>query len=141
MARNNKVDHLRDVSLFSACTVKELTLIARASDEVTVDASVAVVTEGQRGREFYLILSGRAVVSRGGRKVAELGPGQYFGEMSLLDGAPRNATVTAAGPTTLLVLDQREFAALLDTTPGVARKLLTQMAGRLRVADEKAVTH
>jgi CRP-like cAMP-binding protein len=141
MARNSKVDRLQDVQLFSSCTVKELTQIARASDEVAVGEGTSVVTEGSLGHEFYLILDGRTAVSRGGKPVAELGPGQYFGEMSLLDGAPRNATVTALAPTKLMVLGQREFAALLDSTPGVARKLLTQMAARLRAADDQAVTH
>ncbi|HEX7442264.1 MAG TPA: cyclic nucleotide-binding domain-containing protein [Acidimicrobiales bacterium] len=141
MVRNSKVDSLQDVPLFSSCTVKELTQIARAADEVTVAEGTAVVTEGTLGHEFYLILEGRAAVSRAGQPVAELGPGQYFGEMSLLDGAPRNATVTAVGSTSLLVLGQREFAAVLDSSPGVARKLLTHMAARLRAADEMAVTH
>ena len=80
-------------------------------------------------------------MSRDGASVAELGPGQYFGEMALLDGAPRNATVTATEPTDLLLLGQREFAAVLDSSPGVARKLLTHMAARLREADKQAVTH
>jgi len=67
--------------------------------------------------------------------------GDFFGELALLDGAPRNATVTATEPTDLLVLGQREFAAVLDSSPGVARKLLTQMAARLRQADAQALTH
>jgi CRP/FNR family cyclic AMP-dependent transcriptional regulator len=141
MSGKSTVDHLQDVQLFSSCTDKELSLIARASDEVTVADGTAVVTEGSTGHEFYLILDGRADVSRAGRSLAELGPGQYFGELSLLDGAPRSATITARAPTTMLVLGQREFAAVLDTTPGVARKLLTQMAARLRAADSHAVTH
>ena len=141
MARNSKVDRLQDVPLFSACTVKELTLIARATDEVDVAAGKEIVTEGSLGHDFYLILDGQATVSRGDSSLATLGPGQYFGEMALLDGAPRNATVTAAAPTTLLVLGQREFAAVLDSSPGVARKLLTNMSARLREADEHAVTH
>jgi CRP/FNR family cyclic AMP-dependent transcriptional regulator len=141
MSGKSTVDHLQDVQLFSSCTDKELSLIAPASDEVTVADGTAVVTEGSTGHEFYLILDGRADVSRAGRSLAELGPGQYFGELSLLDGAPRSATITARAPTTMLVLGQREFAAVLDTTPGVARKLLTQMAARLRAADSHAVTH
>jgi len=141
MARNSKVDQLQDVQLFASCTAKELTLIARAADEVTVDEGTDIVTEGSLGHEFYLILEGRASVSRGGERVAELGPGQYFGELSLLDGAPRNATITTLVPTEVLILGTREFAAVLDTTPGVARKLLTQMAARLRAADNHAVTH
>jgi CRP-like cAMP-binding protein len=141
MARNSTVDRLQDVALFSSCAERELTQIARASDEVSVDDGKEIVTEGTAGHEFYMIIDGTASVTRGGVLVAELGPGQYFGEMSLLDGAPRNATVTATTPTTLLVLGQREFAAVLDSSPGVARKLLQHLAARLRDADQQALTH
>jgi CRP/FNR family cyclic AMP-dependent transcriptional regulator len=141
MARNPNVERLQDVALFSACTDRELTQIARASDEVSVEAGKEIVTEGTPGRDFYMIVEGSASVTRGGAKLADLGPGQYFGEMSLLDGAPRNATVTATAPTRLLVLGVREFAAVLDSSPGVARKLLQHLAARLREADENALTH
>ena len=141
MARNRKTEQLREVPLFSACTDKELAQIARACDEMTVDADVLVVEEGAKGQEFFLIVAGEASVSRGGRRVASLGSGQYFGELSLLDDAPRNATVTAKTPLTLLRLGHREFAAVLDSWPGVAHKLLKQMARRLRLADEHSVTN
>ena len=134
-------DQLRDVSLFGSCTDRELSQVARAGDEISVDAGADVVTEGSTGEEFYLILSGTARVTRAGADLAELGPGQYFGELSLLDGAVRNATVTAASPLSLWTLGPREFAAVLDSWPGVARKLLTAMAKRLRAADEQAVTN
>lgn len=141
MTGKKNVERLQEVALFSACTDRELTQIARAMDEVSVSPGKDIVTQGTLGHEFYLILDGRASVSRDGTTVAELGPGQYFGEMALLDGAPRNATVTASEPTDLLVLGQREFAAVLDTSPGVARKLLTHLAARLREADSQAVSH
>ena len=141
MARNSKVDQLQDVQLFSSCTVKELTQIARAADEVDVEPGTSIVTQGSLGHEFYLLVSGKVSVTRDGAEVAQLGPGQYFGELSLLDGAQRNATVTAVEPSVLLVLGQREFAAVLDSSPGVARKLLTQMAARLRAADDQVVSH
>jgi CRP-like cAMP-binding protein len=141
MTGKKNVERLQEVALFSACTDRELTQIVRAMDEVSVSPGKDIVTQGTLGHEFYLILDGRASVSRDGTTVAELGPGQYFGEMALLDGAPRNATVTASEPTDLLVLGQREFAAVLDTSPGVARKLLTHLAARLREADSQAVSH
>jgi CRP/FNR family transcriptional regulator, cyclic AMP receptor protein len=141
MARNTKTDQLRGVQMFAACTDKELAQIARACDELTVEADSTVVEEGTPGEGFYLIVSGDAEVTRGGRRVATVGPGQYFGELSLLDEAPRNASVKALTKMDLLQLKRREFSAVLDSWPGVAHKLLEQMARRLRQADEQAVTN
>ena len=86
-----------------------------------------------------MIIDGDATVSRQGRKVATLGPGDAFGELALLDKAPRNATVTARPPMELVVLGQREFGGLIDEVPGFARKLLAGMARRLRDSDAKSV--
>jgi CRP-like cAMP-binding protein len=141
MARNTKRDQLRGVQMFSACTDKELAQIARACDEVAVAADTVIVEEGTPGEDFYLIVSGEAAVSRGGRIVATVVPGQYFGELSLLDMAPRNATVTATSAMKLIRLGRQEFDAVLDSWPGVAHKLLRQMARRLRVEDQQSVTN
>ena len=141
MRSDSKLEHLAQVQLFSALSKKELTQIGKAADEVPVPAGRVIVSEGAAGHEFYLILEGQAVVRRKGRRVAMLGPGQYFGELSLLDRGPRTATVVADTDMTLLVLGQREFAAILETVPPVSRKLLQAMAHRLREADERATTH
>ena len=141
MAKDSKLEHLAQVRLFSACSNKELALIGRASDEVRVPAGKVLCQEGSIGYEFYLILDGQAVVKRGGKKVATLGPGQYFGELSLLDRQPRSATVEAATDMTVLVLGKREFSGLLDEVPTLAHKLLSAMAARLREADAKAFSH
>jgi CRP/FNR family transcriptional regulator, cyclic AMP receptor protein len=140
MPRDSKVAHLSNVRMFSALTKRELATVAQASDEVSAEAGQVLVKEGSIGHEFFLILEGTATVRRNGRKVATLGPGQYFGELAVLDRAPRNATVVADGPMQLLVLAQREFSTVLDTVPGVAHKLLRSMATRLREADAKDVT-
>jgi CRP-like cAMP-binding protein len=141
MARDSKLEHLGQVRLFSALNKKELTLLGRASDELQVSSGKVIVEEGTVGREFFLILEGQAVVRRGGRKVAILGPGQYFGELALLDRAPRNATVVAETDMLVLVLGQREFAGILDGLPPVSMKLLQAMAHRLREADARATSH
>jgi CRP-like cAMP-binding protein len=142
MARkDSKLDHLAQVRLFRACSRKELTTIGRASDEVKVSAGKTIVEEGQTGHEFFLILEGNATVSRNGRKVATLGPGDYFGELALLDRGPRNATVKADGDLEVLVLGQREFSGVLDEVPTIAHKLLSSMATRLREADAKEVAN
>jgi CRP/FNR family cyclic AMP-dependent transcriptional regulator len=138
---DRKIEHLSQVKMFSSLNKKELGLVARASELVEVPAGTDVVREGEVGHEFYLIARGSAVVRRGGRKVATLGPGSYFGEMALLDRGPRTATITTAEPTELIVLGQREFMAVLDQLPPVAHKLLVSMAARLREADSRAISH
>jgi CRP-like cAMP-binding protein len=141
MARKTKTDQLRGVQMFSACTDKELAQIARACDEVAVDPDAVIVKEGAAGEHFYLVVTGEAAVTRGGQAVGTVTSGGYFGELSLLDPGPRNATVTAMTAMTLLKLGRPEFGAVLDSWPGVAHKLLEQMAKRLRRADERAVTN
>ena len=141
MAADRKLEHLARVGMFSSLNKKELAMIARASDVVSVAPGTEIVKEGDFGHEFYLILDGAAMVRRGGRKVAQLAEGDYFGELALLDRGPRSATVAAEGTVELLVIGQREFIAVLDQVPAVARKLLASMAARLRDADRRAVSH
>jgi len=135
------LEHLRNVSLFSSCSTKDLEKIHRAGDEVTVKAGHVLVDQGQTGREAFILLSGSATVKRNGKKVATLEPGRYFGELSLLTRYPRNATVTADSEMELLVLGQREFSGLLDEVPGMAHKVLSSMAERLYEADAKSTTN
>jgi CRP-like cAMP-binding protein len=138
MARSDsKLEHLSKVRLFSALSKKELQILGRTCDEVTVSAGKVLCEEGKPGHEFYMILEGQATVRRGGKKIASLGPGDSFGELALLDKAPRNATVTADSDMRLIVLGQREFAGVLDEIPGLAHKMLVSMAGRLRELDAK----
>jgi CRP-like cAMP-binding protein len=139
--RAKSLDYRASVPLFSALSRRELREVARTAEQLDVPAGTAVVTEGRTGHEFFLILSGEAVVRRNGRKVATLGPGQYFGELSLLDRGLRSATVAAVTDLELLVLGQREFGGLVETMPGMAAKLLIGMAHRLREADTRAVSH
>jgi CRP/FNR family cyclic AMP-dependent transcriptional regulator len=137
--RDAFLDHLAEVPLFSALSRKELSLVARRAEDVKVDQGRILVSEGSTGSEFFVIIDGKASVSKKGRKVATLGPGDAFGELALLDKAPRNATVTAETPLEVVVLGQREFGGLIDEVPGFARKLLAGMARRLREADAKSV--
>jgi CRP/FNR family cyclic AMP-dependent transcriptional regulator len=141
MARDEKLDLLSNVGLFSTLNRKELTLVGKSADQVTVGAETTLVAEGSSGHEFYLILEGTAVVRRNGRKVAALGPGDYFGELALLDGGPRSATVTAETDLEVLIIGQRQFFGVLEEIPPVALKLLATMAHRLRQADVRAPSH
>lgn len=138
MRADRKLEHLSSVKMFSSLSKKELGLVAKASDLMQVPAGTEVVKESEFGHEFYLIVSGAAQVKRRGRKIATLGPGDYFGEMALLDRGPRTATVVTEEPSELLVLGQREFMAILDQVPPVAHKLLVHLAERLREADTRA---
>jgi CRP/FNR family cyclic AMP-dependent transcriptional regulator len=139
MARDVFIEHLADVPLFSACSRKDLQLVARRAEDVKVDAGKQLVTEGDTGTEFFVIIDGNATVTRHGRKVAELGSGNFFGELALLERTPRNATVTADTPMELVVLGQREFAGLIDDVPEFAHKLLAGLARRLREADRQSI--
>lgn len=137
--RDAFIEHLSQVPLFSACSKRDLSLVARRAEDVRVDPGKVLVTEGEAGHEFFVIVNGSARVTRRGKKVANLGPGQAFGELALLDKAPRNATVVAETPMELVVLGQREFAGIIDEVPGFSRKLLAGMARRLRDADARSV--
>lgn len=138
-AKETYLDHLAEVPLFAGASKRDLQKIAKASDQVDVAAGRVLVDEGRPGHEFFLILEGSATVKRGTRKVATLGPGDYFGELSLLDRGPRTATVTADTDMNVLVLGQREFLTVLDDVPGMAYKILRVVASRLREADAKNV--
>src|SRR5690242_7241063 len=141
MPADPKIQHLSQVQMFSSLNKKELGLIARAADVVTVKPGTEIVTQGTPGHEFYLVMSGQATVRRNGRKVATLGPGAYFGELALLDRGPRSATVVAETDVEQAVISQRECLGVLSEVPSVSLKLLTSMAARLREADNKALSH
>jgi CRP-like cAMP-binding protein len=136
-AKKDDLD-LGSIWLFSACPASQLRMIRRAVEQVDVPAGVVLCEEGSVGREFFYIVEGTATVKRNGRKVTTLGPGRYFGELSLLDRRPRNATVVSDTPMKLIVLEQRRFNGLLDATPAMAHKLLVAMSERLREADKRS---
>jgi CRP/FNR family transcriptional regulator, cyclic AMP receptor protein len=137
MAREQYLNHLASVPLFVGATTKELRQIAKATVELTIDEGKEFVTQGDIGREAFIIVEGRADVSRGGQKISELGPGDCVGELALLDHGPRTATVTAATPLTVLVLGPREFSGLLDEVPTLNHKILTALASKVRQLDSQ----
>jgi CRP-like cAMP-binding protein len=137
MANKSYVEQLAHVPLFSACSKKELQRIAKASDEISLPAGHVLMTQGELGREAFVITEGTASVHRNGRKIAELGPGSAVGELSLLDRGERTATVKAITDLTVLVLGPREFGAVVDSTPSISGKLLAAMAATIRDLDTK----
>ena len=130
-----KNEAIANVVLFSGCDNKEIAQIASLTTEVDIPEGKVLAREGEPGREFYVILDGKADVQIGDKQVATLGPGDFFGEMALLDQGPRVATVTASSNMEVAVLDPREFVSLIEEHPGVARKVLKIMASRLREAE------
>jgi len=133
------VELLRDVALFSACSKRELGHIASLVEEIEVPEGKVLMREGELGRELFVIVDGTANVAVGKKKrVARLGPGWTFGEVSLLDRGPRSATVTAHTDMHLLVLTARAFSTILEESPSFSRKILKAMARRLRAAEKVA---
>jgi len=132
MAKNT--DLLKKVPLFSDCSAKELTQIAAASKNVKHKAGTVIAREGEPGIGLFVIVSGQAEVTIGGVKRATLGPADFFGEVALLDGGPRTATVTASDDLELLGITAWVFRGLMHEHPSIALKTLQAVAGRLRDA-------
>jgi CRP/FNR family cyclic AMP-dependent transcriptional regulator len=138
---SNLTDHLTRIPLFSGCSAKDLQRLARAADELTIPVGTELTREGDFGREAFVILEGSAQVTRDGEVVAELAEGAHVGELSLLDGGPRSATVTATSDLRVLVLSTPAFNGVLDEIPTLAHKLLVSMAHRLRAAEAASHQH
>ncbi len=134
--RQDLIDHLGKVPLFSRCTGRELRIVARHAEAVRLPEGSVLFAEGDTGDAFYVVLDGTAEVrkGKGNRRVNSLGPGAYFGEMALLDAAPRSATVVAATELELAVLGARIFRTLLRELPTISERMLAALAGELREA-------
>ncbi len=139
--KDQKLAYLSGVPMFSALTQTELRTVGRLTDKVMVKEGKVLCEEGTTGHEFYLVIDGEASVKRGRKLVATLQAGDYFGELSLLDGGERSATVAAATDLEILVIGQKEFTSILRELPSVARKFLSAMATRLRASDKKALSN
>jgi CRP/FNR family cyclic AMP-dependent transcriptional regulator len=139
MAKTHIDGLLTTVPLFSRCTKRELSVLSRLTTKMTIPAGQDVTRQGRFGREFIVIVIGKATVAIDGRVVATLGPGDFFGEIALLDGGPRTATVTADTDLVAEVMSHQEFASLLIEVPDVTRGILRGVAARLRAADADLV--
>jgi CRP-like cAMP-binding protein len=129
---------LAGVEIFASLPRRRVKKVAELSRTVEHDPGHKVAEEGLGALAFHLVLDGRAVVQRGERTLRTLGPGDYFGEISMIDGKPRSASVVAEGPLTTLVVPHHAFASLLDSEPEFARELLIHLCGRLREADARS---
>jgi CRP/FNR family transcriptional regulator, cyclic AMP receptor protein len=131
LRRDAKVELLKRVPLFAGCSKKELGEIAMVADEIDVGPGQVLTTEGDSGREFFVLVEGSADVRRNGRKVSALGSGDFFGEIALVSDRPRTATVTTTVPVRLLVVTDRAFRELMRKVPSIQLKVLTALADRL----------
>jgi CRP/FNR family cyclic AMP-dependent transcriptional regulator len=139
MARDRALEaHVADVDLFRDLSKGQLKRLVEASKEASHPAGKEVATEGLGALAFHLILEGSATVSKDGREVRTLGPGDYFGEISMIDGRPRSATVTAVEPMKALSIPHQGFERVIDEDPGFARHLLKTLCARLREAEARS---
>ena len=130
-----RVDKLASVSLFSSCTHSELRELAGITTEIEAPGGTVFCREGATGNDCFVVINGEAAVTISGEHVCVIGPGGFFGEMALLDGGPRVATVTASSDMRLLVMSRQEFASLLTRVPSVSRRMLAAIGARLRLAE------
>jgi CRP/FNR family transcriptional regulator, cyclic AMP receptor protein len=139
VARDDKVELMRSVPLFGGLTDHELERVASLADIVDLPDERVLMTQGQLGWEMFVVVTGSAHVVRDGQSLGEVGPGEVLGEIALLDGGPRTATVTLSQPSRLLVLGRREFQELMDEFPEIRLRILERVVQRLRALDRDAI--
>jgi len=131
LRKDAKIELIAKVPLFAGLAKQQLTRVASIADEIDLPEGKILTRQGERGREFFILLEGEAEVRRNGRKLATRRAGEFFGEIALISDIPRVATVTATTPVRALVIRDREFRALLERTPAIALDVLTAVAERL----------
>ena len=128
LGQRRRVEMLRAVPLFAVLSKRQLHHLAVASHEVVLDEPTTIVEQGDDGDEFFIVADGEARITRGTGGDTILGPGEYFGELSLLDDGPRSATVWTTGPATLLAIDRETFRHALVASPDLALAMLAHLA-------------
>ena len=126
---DQKATMLSKCQIFAGLSARDLAEVSRLADEVDVRDGKVVAKEGVGGHEFFVILEGNVEISKGGKRIRTMGPGDFFGELAMLGKVPRTATATASGPTRLLVVGHREFTSLLTSHPAIRDKVLKAVAG------------
>jgi CRP-like cAMP-binding protein len=135
MARDEKMERLATVPILQECTGRQLREVARITEVMEAPPGTVLTRVGQPGDEFFMIVDGTARVDVPSGQTRTLAPGDFFGEMSLLDGGPRSATVTAVTGIRLLVIRRRHFATLLKAAPALTQKILAILARRVRALE------
>ena len=131
LRKNAKIELIAKVPLFAGLAKRQLAQVASIADEIDLPQGKVLTREGERGREFFILLEGEAEVQRKGRKLATRRAGEFFGEIALVSNIPRVATVTTTTPVHALVIRDVEFQALVARTPEIALKVLEKVAERL----------
>ena len=131
-SRDQKLEMLRRVPLFARLSPRQIQRIGALADEVDVPDGKVLTREGASGQEFFVLVDGQARVERAGKLVGKLSPGDFFGEISLIDGGPRTATVQAEGAARLLVLNRPQFLSLLREFQDIHIEILEALAHRVR---------
>jgi CRP/FNR family cyclic AMP-dependent transcriptional regulator len=131
LRRDAKIELLKKVPLFAGCSKSELRELAKTADELDLREGTVLTREGRPGREFFVLIDGTADVRKKGKKIADLGPGDWLGEIALITDSPRTATVTATSPVDVLVITDRRFRSVVETMPSIALKVLARVGERL----------
>jgi CRP-like cAMP-binding protein len=131
LRKDAKIELLRHVSLFAGCSKRELGEIALITDEIDFKPGKTLITQGEPGRQFYVIIEGEVGVVRDGETQPRRGGSEFFGEISLVSGVPATATVTTTTPTRALVISQRNFKTLLERSPNIQMRILRAFSARL----------
>lgn len=136
--QGDKIERLKEIPIFGGCTKRQLRSVAKIARTFDVAAGTVLTRTGDPGDEFFLIVDGSVRVEVSSEKRVFMHPGEFFGEMSILDGGPRSATVIADTPVRLLVISRRHFSMLLEDVPGLTQTLLATVSKRVREAEERA---
>ena len=131
LRRDAKIELLKKVPLFAGCSKNELRQLAKIADELDLREGTVLTREGRPGREFFVLIEGTAEVRKKSKKIADLGPGDWLGEIALITDSPRTATVTATSPLDVLVITDRRFRSVVETMPSIALKVLARVGERL----------
>jgi CRP/FNR family transcriptional regulator, cyclic AMP receptor protein len=131
LRKNAKIELLKRVPLFERCSQRELAQIAMLADELDLPSARELTHQGAGGFEFIILVEGQADVVRGVRVVNELGPGDFVGEIALVSGKPRTATVKTRGPARILVITASGFRTLMRDVPSIKDKVLAAVTARL----------
>jgi len=134
------IRHFKAIPLFSGLSQKELRAVVQLATEVDEPAGTTLIREGDQGEELFVLVSGAARVSRKGRSVGELGPGDFFGELAMLTHAPRNATIVTTSDARLFIVSSRDFRRLIEGNSRMAVAMLSAVATRLRQAERSVLS-